>query len=236
MPRSESDAEDDANISDDEIDFEDNLSLGGSEPEEDIPADDESDNDNNGDVEDIDNDEPNIIFGGKIKPAQKPTIKKPTASKTDVPLISVDNSSLLDDDDVVEGVDDIEDINDADDELDDNIVVLPKKLSVDTEFADQEYIERQIIVRPEDRYCANRLSEYEQTELISIRGTQIENYNNPMVDCKGLTDPIEMAKKELREKMSPLMLRRFVGEALRDKIWCKFYEDWNPNEMEHPFK
>ena len=237
MPHSESDVE--SIISDDEIDFEDDLSLGGSDGDLD---DDRPENDDDGDDAD---DEPNIVFGGKTS-APKQNIKTVVQKNIKKPTVSTDEDAEADGDDDGEdaeadgdgdGEDGIEDDDEGLDGYDDsNIVVLPKKLAIDSEFADQEYIERQIIIKPEERMCPGRLSEYEQTELWSIRGTQIENYNNPMVDCKGLTEPIEMAKKELREKMSPLMLRRFVGEAIRDGMWCKFYEDWDPNKMEHPFK
>ena len=84
-----------------------------------------------------------------------------------------------------------------------------------------------VAVSPEKRITSNVMSKYEITECISIRSTQIAQYNNCLVDVSDLSDPILMAKRELMMRMCPLLLRRYVGT--RDNF--EYYEYWNPNEM-----
>lgn len=88
----------------------------------------------------------------------------------------------------------------------------------DTEF---EYI-----VKEEDRITSDSLSKYEMVELISIRATQISKGDVPFTDIENLRDPILMAKKELYDNRSPLMVKRHIGNNI--------YEYWNPNEMSKP--
>lgn len=88
-----------------------------------------------------------------------------------------------------------------------------------------------IIIKPEERRTSSTMSRYEMTEHVSIRATQISQYNNCMVDITGLDDPVKMAKRELMMRMSPLVLRRHVGDALLNGEMCSYYEYWSPNEM-----
>lgn len=44
-----------------------------------------------------------------------------------------------------------------------------------------------------------------------------------MVDIKGETDPLVIAKKELQEKKIPITVRRFLPDGS--------YEDWNLDEL-----
>ncbi len=90
-----------------------------------------------------------------------------------------------------------------------------------------------IIINPTKRQTSDILSRYEMTEIISIRSTQIAQFNNPMVDSTGLSNPVDIAKRELMNRMCPLMLRRMVGELKNEKtgILELYAEDWCPNEM-----
>lgn len=45
----------------------------------------------------------------------------------------------------------------------------------------------------------------------------------PMVDIKGETDPLVIAKKELQEKKIPITVRRFLPDGS--------YEDWSLDEL-----
>jgi hypothetical protein len=54
-----------------------------------------------------------------------------------------------------------------------------------------------------------------------------------MTDTTGLTDPIAMAKKELSDRRSPLIIRRHVGDVIVDQRRTSYYEEWQPNEMGH---
>ena len=88
-----------------------------------------------------------------------------------------------------------------------------------------------IIVKPEERRTPSVMSKFEMTEHVSIRATQIAQYNNCMVDITGLDDPVKMAKRELMMKMSPLVLRRHVGDSVLGGETTSYYEYWSPNEM-----
>jgi DNA-directed RNA polymerase subunit K/omega len=91
-----------------------------------------------------------------------------------------------------------------------------------------------IVVKPEKRKTSHIMSLFEMTEYISIRATQISQYNNCMVDTTGLTDPIDMAKRELMMRKCPLVLRRHVGYR-KNKLTGvaeSYFEYWNPSNMQ----
>jgi DNA-directed RNA polymerase subunit K/omega len=121
-----------------------------------------------------------------------------------------DNVSINSDDEDKEGDDG--DIDEEEIDLEEDVY------NEDTEF---EYI-----VKEEDRITSDALSKYEMVELISIRATQISKGDVPFTDIENLRDPILMAKKELYDNRSPLMVKRHIGNNI--------YEYWNPNEMSKP--
>lgn len=92
-----------------------------------------------------------------------------------------------------------------------------------------------IVLKPEDRRTSHTMSSFEMTELKSIRATQISQYNNCMVPTDGLDDPVKMAEREIMMRMSPLIIRRHLGD-MRDAagVMRSYYEFWNPNEMVFP--
>jgi DNA-directed RNA polymerase subunit K/omega len=96
-----------------------------------------------------------------------------------------------------------------------------------------DHVQEIIVIRPEERITSNVMSKYEMTEVVSQRATQIAMYNNCMVDITGLTDPIKMAKRELKMRMCPETLRRQVGELKDPKTGevKVYYEMWCPNSM-----
>lgn len=88
-----------------------------------------------------------------------------------------------------------------------------------------------VVVKPENRRTSSVMTAFEMAECNSFRGTDIARNNNCLVDTTGLTDYMDMAKRELMMRMCPLTLRRFVGERIRDGIVEEVYEWWSPNEM-----
>lgn len=82
------------------------------------------------------------------------------------------------------------------------------------------------ICPPDERRTSHRLGQAEMTAALIYRATQIEKNPKVFTDVTGLTDPIEMAKKEFRDRKCPLTLRRFISPT-----YC---EEWNVNEMVHP--
>lgn len=88
-----------------------------------------------------------------------------------------------------------------------------------------------VVVDPTKRITSNSLSEYELTQLISIRATQIENHNMVLTNVDGLDDAATMAMKELTDGKCPLVLRRKVGEYVVDGRITEYFEYWDPNTM-----
>lgn len=80
-----------------------------------------------------------------------------------------------------------------------------------------------IYTHPDNRRTSEIMTEYELAEVISVRSKQIENDGTVFTDTNGLTDPIQLAFKEVLDKKCPLDVRR----PLTDKI----YERWHVNEM-----
>jgi DNA-directed RNA polymerase I, II, and III subunit RPABC2 len=44
-----------------------------------------------------------------------------------------------------------------------------------------------------------------------------------LIDVEGMTDPLQIAAKELQEKKIPLVIRRYLPDG--------FYEDWTCEEL-----
>jgi DNA-directed RNA polymerase subunit K/omega len=138
------------------------------------------------------------------------------------------NDEEPDDPDDPDEVDDnYEDYDKNDDEYDnlddsnyneDNIHYIENDLDNDSKI--------QYIVNSEDRITSNIITIYEITELIGIRSTQISQGSPIFTDVKNLTNPIEMAKKEILDNKCPLYIKRHIG---LDK-----YELWDPNTMIKP--
>ena len=80
-----------------------------------------------------------------------------------------------------------------------------------------------MIVQNDERITSNILQRYEIAQIIAGRARQIEKNTRVFTDCSGLTDPIEMAKKELYDRKCPLFIHRYVGEG--------YYEEWDPKVM-----
>lgn len=102
--------------------------------------------------------------------------------------------------------------------IEDNINFNDNDLDNDSKF--------QYIVQSDDKITSSILTIYELVELISIRGSQISNGSYVFTDITGLTDPTEMAKKEIMDNKCPLYIKRHIG---LDK-----YELWSPNLMSKP--
>jgi len=83
-----------------------------------------------------------------------------------------------------------------------------------------------IVVNPNDRRTSNRMTMFELTRIIGIRAEQIRKHPIVYVNIDGMDDPIQMAKKEIKHKKCPLLIRRMVGANKCEK--------WNPNEMGFP--
>jgi len=70
------------------------------------------------------------------------------------------------------------------------------------------------------------LTKYERARVLGTRALQIAMNAPIMVELEGETDPLQIAKKELRQKRIPLIIRRYLPDDS--------YEDWSIEELEIP--
>jgi len=113
---------------------------------------------------------------------------------------------------------------DNDDLETDDMISNSKITFIDNELDNESKI--QYIIKSDDKITSNILTIYEMTELIGIRATQISQGAPVFVDIEYISDPIEMAKKEIINNKCPLYIKRYIG--------LDRYELWDPNIMIKP--
>lgn len=57
------------------------------------------------------------------------------------------------------------------------------------------------------------LTKFEKIRVLGARATQISEGAPPTVDVTGLTDAMDIAKKELRERKLPLIIQRVYPDG-----------------------
>tara|TARA_B110000977_G_C11033941_1_gene476320 strand:- start:1001 stop:1288 length:288 start_codon:yes stop_codon:yes gene_type:complete len=62
------------------------------------------------------------------------------------------------------------------------------------------------------------LTKYEKARIIGVRMQQISDGAVPMIDTTGMSDIKEIVEMELEQRMTPLMVRRY--------LFSNVYEDW----------
>jgi len=80
-----------------------------------------------------------------------------------------------------------------------------------------------IYVNPENRITSEVMTKFEYCQVISIRAKQLEDFDNPFTDVGDISDPIEIAKKEVMDKV-----RTTNGQTT-------IAEKWQVNEMAIPY-
>jgi DNA-directed RNA polymerase subunit K/omega len=92
---------------------------------------------------------------------------------------------------------------------------------------------KSIVVVPNgDRRTSNIINDYEFTEAVGIRASQIERGSPVFTDVTGLSDPIKMARKEFYDRKNPLILERVIEQ--RGNVYR--VEHFNVREMTFPIK
>lgn len=91
-----------------------------------------------------------------------------------------------------------------------------------------------IVVDPSQRRTSNVMTEYELTEALVIRASQIEQRRSVLTNVDGLDDAEAMAEKELADGKCPLVLRRKVGEVVIDGKLIEYVEYYDVNKMTKP--
>ena len=124
----------------------------------------------------------------------------------------------LDDNEIEDYDNDDEEVENEENYIEDNLHFNENDLENDSKF--------EFIVNSDEKKTSNILTTYELVELMNIRGTHISNGSYVFTDVRGLTNPIEMAKKEIMDNMCPLYIKRYIGLGR--------YELWSPNIMSKP--
>lgn len=91
-----------------------------------------------------------------------------------------------------------------------------------------------VIIPADERITLNRMTEYELTEAICIRATQLERRPIALTNVEGINDASAMACKEIDDGKCPLVLRRCVGKRVVEGELVAYYEYWDVNTMSKP--
>lgn len=92
------------------------------------------------------------------------------------------------------------------------------------EELNQEVVETCIQPNQGDRVCSPFITKYEKSRILGTRALQISRNAPIFVELEAHeTDPLEIAKKELREKRIPYLIRRYLPDGS--------YEDWPITEL-----
>ncbi|OCK74735.1 RNA polymerase Rpb6 [Lepidopterella palustris CBS 459.81] len=75
----------------------------------------------------------------------------------------------------------------------------------------------------EKRSTTPYMTKYERARVLGTRALQISGNAPVLIDVEGMTDPLQIAIKELREKKIPLVVRRYLPDG--------WYEDWTCEEL-----
>jgi DNA-directed RNA polymerase subunit K/omega len=122
--------------------------------------------------------------------------------------------------------------HDTDDDLDLNDDHQSPDMSVISDFTKERYeytpiLRNEIVYRlPEDRITSEVMTKFELCEVISIRARQLELGQKIFTDASNLTDPLDIAKKEISDKKCPLCIVRMITDKVAEK--------WQVNEMAIP--
>lgn len=74
-----------------------------------------------------------------------------------------------------------------------------------------------------NRFTSPIMTKFERAKILGIRAQQISRSAPVMVEYGDETDPVEIAKKELREKKTPLLVLRRLPDNT--------YEKWSVREL-----
>lgn len=79
-------------------------------------------------------------------------------------------------------------------------------------------IKEEKIVPKNERITSDRMTIFEYCEVISVRAREIINYFLVFTNVDEETNPIDMAKKEIRDKKCPLSIKRYLSNG-KVEIW-----------------
>lgn len=74
-----------------------------------------------------------------------------------------------------------------------------------------------------ERITTKYMTKFERARVLGTRALQISMNAPVMVPLEGETDPLEIARKELRERKIPITIRRYLPDGS--------YEDWPIDDL-----
>ena len=69
------------------------------------------------------------------------------------------------------------------------------------------------------------ITKYERARILGVRATQISMNSPVMIETNGLTDPLDIALEEYKQKKIPLIIRRTIPNGT--------YEDWKLTDFKY---
>ncbi|CAD6195268.1 unnamed protein product [Caenorhabditis auriculariae] len=78
-------------------------------------------------------------------------------------------------------------------------------------------------VPAQDRVTTTFMTKYERARVLGTRALQIAMGAPVMVELEGETDPLEIARKELKHRRIPIIIRRYLPDGS--------FEDWSIDQL-----
>lgn len=103
-----------------------------------------------------------------------------------------------------------------------NIQKIPSENFQEKSFSFEQNNLNQNIIH-DKRITLPYLTKYEKARILGARALQLSMGAPILVDLEGETDSLEIAFKELRKRVIPIVIRRYLP--------CGKYEDWELNEL-----
>ncbi|KAH7723814.1 DNA-directed RNA polymerases IIIand III polypeptide [Aphelenchoides avenae] len=86
-----------------------------------------------------------------------------------------------------------------------------------------QLLEGTAVTASTERVTTPFMTKYERARILGTRALQIAMGAPVMVELEGETDPLEIARKELKEHKIPIIIRRYLPDGS--------FEDWGVDEL-----
>ncbi|CAO4365230.1 Protein CBR-RPB-6 [Caenorhabditis briggsae] len=125
----------------------------------------------------------------------------------------MDNDDFVDDNEMEDVIEEEQQRPDHEEEDDDN--------NVDENF---ELFDQGKAVPTSEHVTTPFMTKYERARVLGTRALQIAMGAPVMVELEGETDPLEIARKELKQRRVPIIIRRYLPDGS--------YEDWPTEQLQ----
>jgi DNA-directed RNA polymerase I, II, and III subunit RPABC2 len=111
------------------------------------------------------------------------------------------------------GGEDDDDLNQQNGVDDDNVVVSGDPAAAANAQKKGGEGPKDMKIPDDERTTLPFMTKYERARLLGTRALQISMNAPVMIDLEGMTDPLQIAEKELKEKKIPLIVRRYMPDG-----------------------